>query len=752
MATCPNCGKELAEGAKFCDSCGTKIPEAVFCPNCGTQMTADSAFCPNCGTPVAETPTAQTTPVEQAAPAAHGAQPVQTAAMATTAAAVPVTGTAAAAADAAGKKAASKKGILFGGIGAAALVVIILIVVLVTRGGGGSRDNYSLFFQDGEVVYTDYTEDGNFELTERLLNGENISNEQIYYSGDSVGAYIAFSEDGNRVFYPDRVNNEDDGATIYYRDLSKPDEEPVKIDSDVISYVINKAGTEMFYIKGIDGALYRHDLKDKDKIASGVSELYATDDCEKIGYIVDDTDSFYIWSAEENESSKLASDISSIKHLSDDLTKIYYIKDSSLYLQVDGADDREKIASDVWSVPAIYDDGTLYYTTYESSTKTLMDYVNDDMASTDASISEPDYPVYPDAPSYPSWFDYETDEEYDAAVEEYYAAYEEYEATCNQMWEEYSEAYSLYEEKYYRDYLREELQNETIEISEFSLYYFNGTESTLVSNALSSSYVTCAADSPAVLFSVYVSSEVANVKLSEVDDIYEIMDMVDTALYSEYDREFALGGSIIDINDTDGSYFVLSHDASTLYFLDDISDDGYGDLYKVTVDKKNATVSSEMYDSDVSEQYMFLSTDNDIAYFKDVNLDDYRGDLYINGEEIDYDVRISYVTKLNGAFLYYADWASSDGIGDGTLKMYKDGEKIKVADDVHTFTVTNNDDILYLYDYSANHYTGTLYLFNGGEKQKIADDVVTVIPVTSSIVKGQTNYSYYGSSSAAGDY
>lgn len=46
---CPNCGKDVPEGSKFCAECGTKIEETV-CKNCGAKLAPNAKFCPECGT------------------------------------------------------------------------------------------------------------------------------------------------------------------------------------------------------------------------------------------------------------------------------------------------------------------------------------------------------------------------------------------------------------------------------------------------------------------------------------------------------------------------------------------------------------------------------------------------------------------------------------------------------------------------------------------------------------------------------
>src|SRR5215207_9612361 len=60
---CSNCGRENAEGAKFCNECGTALLRA--CESCGTPNAPDAKFCGECGSPLAASAPA----VERTAPA-----------------------------------------------------------------------------------------------------------------------------------------------------------------------------------------------------------------------------------------------------------------------------------------------------------------------------------------------------------------------------------------------------------------------------------------------------------------------------------------------------------------------------------------------------------------------------------------------------------------------------------------------------------------------------------------------------------
>ena len=59
---CPSCGAVMAKGARFCSSCGRRMPEptpetepaptagdVTYCPECGAMRKGDDAFCAVCG-------------------------------------------------------------------------------------------------------------------------------------------------------------------------------------------------------------------------------------------------------------------------------------------------------------------------------------------------------------------------------------------------------------------------------------------------------------------------------------------------------------------------------------------------------------------------------------------------------------------------------------------------------------------------------------------------------------------------------
>ena len=682
MVECPKCHKQLEDGTKFCDNCGAQVFETIFCPNCGAKTSTQFAFCQSCGASIQEDAPAAKTGAGKAAGAAAGAA-----------------GAAAAAAVAAAKNKVPKKWLMFGGIAVAAIVVIVLISSLL--GGGGSA-NYGLYIKDDEIFYSNLSKDDPLQVTSRLVDSSSdVSEYELAAAATSLSSFSHMSEDGKLLFFPDRVD--DSGVTLYYRDVTKASEEGVKIDSAVTRYAVNEKATTVTYLK--DGeSLYQYDIKsgEKNKIKSDVSTFYVSDDGSKI--IFRDTEGdIYSWAGGEEE--KLDSEVTTLYSVAKDLSKVTYIKEGSLYQKADGQD-KVKIDSDVSSVLCTYTSGEVYYLKSADTEISLMDYVTDDMKAADDAMTQPERPEYPYS------FNYDTYEEYEAAYDKY-----------QQDYEAYQEAYTAYREKVTRDNMRESLSDRTLSQTQYSLYYFNGTESTLVTDAFCSDDAS-ASDSPLLVFEAYEQSSVDKVKLSEISSIYDVQEMVEEALFSSTQTYVAVGATMNALDQDEASSFTISDDGSTIYFISDVSDSGeYGDLYKVAI-SDGAPQAPELYDNDVYPYAIYFLSDGRLCYYKDVK--ESKGELFLDKTSIDYDVQLYSVSydEDSEQLLYFVDW--SDDRSCGTLKRWTGKEAEKIADDVHDFSVTADGKILYLYDYSTNSYRGELYLFDK-EGEKIDDDVVAIL-------------------------
>ncbi len=684
MMVCPKCGEQLEDGASFCDNCGTKLNETIFCPDCGKETSTQFEFCEDCGAVLKEEAPATDKPEKQ--PSKSEKQP-------------------------------PKKAFLYGGIGTALVVVIILITSMIAAKSNKSA-NTVFYIKDKEIFYTDFSKNAPRQITSKLISDTDmIDIEGLPF----LQWFTMLSSDGKTIFFPDRINDDDDGISLYYKNIIKS-EDPTKIDSDIVSYHVNDAATLVTYIKSDDAIMYQYDLNkgEKEKIADEIKDFEVSDDGKKIIYINWDGAIYAKDFGKDKE--KIDSYDVNLVHVSEDLKTLCYIKEGSLYKKTEGKE-KEKISSDVHEVIHVYDSGEIYYIKSDSEEKFLMDYVVDDMKKSDADM------IYPDTPTYPSWWDYSTSEEFEAAVSVYNDAYASFE-----------QAVEKYREKMNRDELREILAEETMSQSDFTLYYFNGNEEKIITDTYVRNFSTnvCAKDSPVFTYRAYTQSDFDKVKLSKVENINDLRNMVKAALYLSSEQYVAVGDEVTLIGQNSATDFKIEDGGKTIYFLDDVPEGKEcGDLYKVSVSNRKVQ-KPELYDSDVSTYSAFFIADGQFAYFKDFKND--KGDLYINKTRIDYDVN-PYHLSYNKDFeklTYFTDW--DDQKYYGTLKVYEKGKVVNISDDVAACTVMKNGNILYVYDFSIRYYKGDLYLFQKGKTEKIDVDVLCILGNIDSKYRGEKLY------------
>ena len=51
---CRNCGSEMPEGARVCQSCGVTQGATKYCQHCGSVIDAECVVCPKCGKQVSD--------------------------------------------------------------------------------------------------------------------------------------------------------------------------------------------------------------------------------------------------------------------------------------------------------------------------------------------------------------------------------------------------------------------------------------------------------------------------------------------------------------------------------------------------------------------------------------------------------------------------------------------------------------------------------------------------------------------------
>lgn len=742
MIKCPNCGKELPDGARFCDECGSiinmpaqqsapqaipqpapqaapqvempqesapqaapEMPQAPYIPYNGMQPQPASQaapqstpFCQNCGAPSTGTPFCQNCGAPMM-PANNGAKGGKKK-------------TAKKVKAASGKK-GGKKGLIIGLI-AAVLVIAIAIVAILLFGKKGGKKNGDLpssvfYIMDSEIYYTDFGKDGGYQITDRLIaNSDFLDKDDLYDARTELGNYFQLTPNGKMFIYGDRIDTSDDGFSIYIRKVGKKDSGAVKMDSNVRDFYISSNSNLVTYEKYNAGSvsIYQYDIKkgEKTKLASDVDEWIVSDDGKTIIFSNYEGALYALHVGGEKE--KLDSDVYNFGYFTDDLKTVWYLKDSSLYTRELGKD-KQKIDSDVAYVTCVQEDGSFYYVKKVEEEYSVAQVTLDDMASQDTNMAEPV------APDYPSSSDYTSDDAYQKAVEAY-----------NEAYEAYYEKLILYWNKGSREAMRENPSQETITFSSNTLFYYNGSEKTKVMDNMGSLMDYCL-DASYIVVSAYPSVQDAAATYSQLSDFSAstVQWAVEDNQYEQKTLYYVNGADAQKLAIEDVRTVVLSEDGKTMYYISEVNDETYaGTLAKL----KYGETSGTTVDEDVY-CYSIRALDGSIYYFKDVNREKYTGDMYCDGKDVDFDVYVyglNYVSDIDTMF-YYADYSSNRS--EGTLKMLKNGKITVVSEDVVQYIPMADGSVVYLYDYSFNSYTGEAYMFKNGKKTKLADDVICLL-------------------------
>ena len=624
-----------------------------------------------------------------------------------------------------------KKGLMAAAIAAAAILVVVLLACLL---GGKGNGNYGMFVKDSEIFMVDKPGGSVMEITRQFIAGTDASPSDYRDIVPELAALmITVRQNGNRVFFPDKLGSSTaSGLTMYYRDLDEPDKDPVKIDTEITDFHVSEDGKRVIYLKGRDKKLYVHDLERKTRIAEGVTNLTVSEDCKTVGYLTDEQN-FYLWK-DGKDAQKLAIDVE-IAYYDTDRSDFYFLKEGTLYKQQIGVEERTVLGENVDHAVAVYDSGEAYYVRASKVERNMADYVEDDMLAEDNKITEPVAPDYPDSPSYPYSWNYPTTADYQKAKEDYQAAYKEYEDTCAKLKADYEAAQALYFQKEERDNLRASLKASTKEYTEYALYHHDGTQETMLTEAMTDiAGMTYSAEKAVVQYNVYNATEITKVKLSELKTATEVTKLIEEAMYSSSDVYVAVGPNGVLVGENEAKNFVIAPDCASLYYLDDVNALGEADLYRMSIDTKSQVAGvPELYDSEVSKAFglKFMKDDSRILYAKCVDALGNTGDLYIAGQMLDYDMYLRVLECRDDQMVYFTDW---DALSRrGTLQIKKIGAEDKriIGEDIFDFAFTNDGDILYLNEYSTKYFAGVLHSYDisSGKSARVTYDVMALIDI-----------------------
>ena len=622
---CTYCHAALPDDAKFCAECGHSVdaaPAKVFCPNCGAALAPDECFCSNCGTKCG---------AESAAESVPQTKPVS--------------------------KAKLPRWLLpIAGVLAAAVLIAALFALIP-----GKSVAQVAYLRDGQLQHLHLSNKAEpREVTNRL-------DESTAYS--ALFNYTYFSEDGSKLFYPDRI--EEDTYTLYCLDTTRRENEPVKIDSGISGYYkFNKDGDRVAYLKG--GKLYLHDLKEKTKIASDVASFQISADGKTLVYLTGDSGDYRLYLKKgDKEEVKLASGVTSLSHVNGDFSTILFRKEDKLYISKNGREP-EKIASDVTSVWESYDSGACYFIKEEDRVS-YWSLLTDDVGGEDSSWVKSSYSdSYTESP----------------VSELYYFDGKEttlVTATARSLLSYHEEEGRLVISALPDDELPR------IRVSEF----LKGTDS--ISSLVTEAYMEASR--------VYVldKGKMTEIGLEDVNHLQMSRSGKKILAATELDKEtgtfdlveVTLSGSKVTSADK------LDEDVASFAFLGE--SDNYVYL-KVSEDAENSTLA-ELYESNHFE-------------------------LYHNGEKVCEEVTNFIRWSKDGKRVYYMDDYDADDYS-GTLHCWDGKNSTKIQSDVYSGVMTAIDSrqILFLQDYSSKSGESDLILWKGKEAVKLDKDVRNIIAV-----------------------
>ena len=731
---CSNCGMDLEDGAVFCPYCGSKMEESAGANNAATE----------------ETPATGEIPVTEEIPAQPEASFV---------APDPVVYDQK---DSATPK-KKKIGTIVIGI-VIALLAVVIIILLVLFGGklfSGKEKKTS-----DEVKYVRYAKDDVFYLMDkdkkkpmelgdvsRDLENEDLYQNTRYWGGATYSSDFFYTEDGKGLYFI----LEDD---LYFKNLKKPGEEAERIEKDVQNFYIVDNDT-LVYVKGDDRRLYVSKKGTAEKVDKEIGwEVKISDDHKSVFYNKtndDDTYDCYYLNLKDLSTERILKNVENYSF--DDLNNIIFTKDDKLCV-LKNLTDEEKIASDCADYSTYYDDNgnfqIVYVVSDGESSIPLYDFVEDDLALEDAKMEEPQMENYTTVEQVEDWWG----DVYDREVTDYDAYYD---------------ALDAYYEKENRDYCRDALKEDTIDLSEGTLYTYDvkSGESTEIMKACFQGYVDYQLvsyvdpeDLPTYKFSELVEND-------KVWDLYtDIYDEIDR--YSKYmlisdnqtaeldiDPEEYSGASIYSYGDSQNAILKLRQqeaddDDISLYTVASISLKGknMGEYTVIDTDTTN-TIYTYM-DSKGKNLYYFKDLDGNVGdlyrdgekvaknvswlldevngkllYAGDVDSEHNEFELYLDGERIARDAGYLwgdcyYYLTEKGDIYYATDVTVDDGVCDFKVNYYNGKESTTVLEDVATFLIVDDSHMFYLTDYSSRRYKGTLMFYNGKKSTQIDEDVAAI--------------------------
>lgn len=680
MKNCPHCQRQLEDGAKFCNYCGEKLEAEV-----PAKTTPAQEQKPDC-------------PVRREPKKKHRR----------------------------GRTIAITVGVL---LLAALLILGAVLAVRLHQRGTAKNGSYAFFIKDDELFYTDYQKEP-FRITEKLMpRPEGVDDASYLIAASWPIDFLRRTEDGSFAFYPDHSTWDSAEITIFCRSLTDREAEPVLISEQVRNYVLQKE-TNLAYVLETDDTLYRVTAQgEKTQIDTEVGYLCDFDMSVTTLYYVK-TDKTLCRLKDDAAGEKLAEGVEQIVRVSEDESTIWYQKGKSLCKMT--GDTETEIAQNVDTVAMTYDDGSAYYVRENWIETPLYDFVLDENPTGEGEelvkAPMPLVPDYPEPPTMPNQADYESESEYQAAVqtynEEYLTYLDAYSKANEQLVQEQAEHMANGGMVNPRNELREELKKETISVPAGKIYYFDGKEEKELSASFDGEMPYAAPDAKVIAFGSYLPDNMPKINLEEVETKQDVLDWCQEKQNEGASFWVAAGGDAKEVWTKDRAFDRVTEDGQVYFFpaadlqADTETQNTFADVTYYFVPITDGKVGEkEVYAEHVDGGGFLFSEDTPPAVITFTGSENgYTGTFYLNGEKVDENVFMYRVESRDGTTAYLKDYDEESYLAK--LMLNREGESTLVCESVKSFTLQEDAGLLYL------DSDGGLFLLKNGKTTQIADHVM----------------------------
>ncbi len=781
---CKNCGKQLADDAKFCANCGT--PAAPPAPQEPSTASDDPIKFPGAGfpgddapisaPPISEPSVSEGAPVEEPsaseaesplsqenAPAADPAVPVS-APTSTLACPLPADGSGA---DSSPVKRRGKAGLVVLGVGAVVVIAVVVLLVNVLGGlfSGGGKAMYAYRNDDGELMYLP-------DLKEKTTALE-LTDEADF------SANVRFSPDGKSVYFTDADH------TLYGITLSalKKGDKPERISRNVGSFFLLKDGRLLYTeYDSSESRLSLYEKGESFRLLKGYSDYQFSEDQKTIYYTerdeTDDTLTLYKMAlAKDAKEERLLKGATTIYTRYDAGTLVYGEDERGAYgsyaASSDGSvsdnntltvysctpgGDKTKLIDDIYSITGVTVDGgkvSFHYYIQNVEERTLYDFVTDTNAGADASTLSGEAPVYP------SWSDYSPRNygiEADGTTVYYtdrsgahytipasviadilsgtdrtvsdlrtyelssYANDDARERYDADM-EDYNTRRDTWNEAQTREYVRQSLKDTSYNQTSLSLYHYTGSDKNepIATQISSGSRIASASDGIFLYRKVSLEGgKVADV--ADLDYAGEVRSLLSEGAGGD-DWYQNVGGkeSVIDLDDVSGIYSIYVLNGKEVV-LDVYDEDGVNMLQAFSLGKEALTFTSTIIDDDFTGPYWGQSSGKDVLYLFTDPADDSSGT--VGDFSVYRDGKLETIAKEVYGALILDESGATYVVADLDSRSYS--AELALLKDGKTTTISDevSGDFIFLDDTQLLYLSdGDLMLWDGKQERRIARDV-----------------------------